>query len=587
MRWGTRRKLRHGTPVSWLSGAAGGGKTVIQREIVDQCKAKGIFGGAFFFSTRSTVTKLDSLVATLACQLANRSKKLRTYIEDALANDSALLDKSLEVQFDQLIRVPIMRYSYDSTGHKPPSTSGILWPAHIWWKCYVMRMEWFIFVIDGLDECDDPKEQLQLLRLIEWFTRDEYLPIRFSIASRPEYDIRSQFNEPSLRSLTYQVKLDDYESGDGDIRTYLLDELSRIRRTHPGKAGFPRDWPSPEDVERLVERASKQFIYPGTVIKFVNNRQNSPVALLKLVLDLPHSPESSNPLADLDELYSTILSHAEVDLPSLRTVLHLIMVHPQDYSSTTDIDTYLFFEPGNTGLLLADLHSLVHIPDSPPTTEFRDEYVHFYHKSLEDFLTTKHRSGTLYQSKDGTRSMLSNLNSAAANILRLALERAVIGEAGTGSHLVEDTSPYSENEKKWLEIALDLGMHSQKPAALAREVINLSRPTGLVSGRRIDCFYCAILRCARVDPSQLKQVLFTLRDDSARYTSLLEVDAVLGFGPGVSERLLKDLHSLVYVPVHPPPIDDVDRFVRLRRDDFRDFLSDPNRMSNNDPNFFE
>jgi len=596
MKWGARRRLRRGAPVSWISGAAGGGKTVIQREIVDQCKSKGIFGGAWFFSTRAAVTKLDNLVATLACQLADRSPKLRTYIEESLENDSSLLDKSLEVQFDQLIRLPIMRYSYDSTGHKPPSTSGLLWPAHSWWKCYISRIEWFMFVIDGLDECEDPKEQLQLLRVIESFTRDEYLPIRFCIASRPEYDIRCQFGRPPLTTSTYQVKLDDYVCGDGDIRTYLVDELSRIKRTHPGRAGFPRDWPSPEDVERLVDRASKQFIYAATVIKFVDNRQTPPVALLKLVLDLPRSQESSNPLADLDELYSAILFRVNVDLETLRTVLHLIMIHPQEYSSTSDIDTFLLLEPGTTGLLLADLHSLIHVPDDVQTPDTRDKCVHFYHKSLEDFLTTQHRSGELYQPREVTQSIIQrhSSGSAVASLIRLSLHNACVsgaGEAGTipdVAHL-KTLGPKAETVVPvYQEVVTDLLVHGQEsPLVLARAVVMLVPPSTDFNPPDLDNLYCAILHRARVDASELKHVLVQLRDRPAQFATLLEVDDFLGFEPGVSEHLLRDLRCLVHVPAQPPPTgDDADHFVRIRRDDFKDFLSRLYRMADNTPDFF-
>ena len=70
-------------------------------------------------------------------------------------------------------------------------------------------------------------------------------------------------------------------------------------------------WPSPSDLDHLIERAFGQFIYASTVLKFVNDPHDMPDNRLKFVLSLKSessSPESPKPFADLDRLYNQILS---------------------------------------------------------------------------------------------------------------------------------------------------------------------------------------------------------------------------------------------------------------------------------------
>ena len=72
-----------------------------------------------------------------------------------------------------------------------------------------------------------------------------------------------------------------------------------------------KPWPSYSVVDDLVDKASDQFIYPATVLKFVGDPKYRPSDRLDIITSMPViSPLdlASKPLAALDQLYSQILS---------------------------------------------------------------------------------------------------------------------------------------------------------------------------------------------------------------------------------------------------------------------------------------
>jgi hypothetical protein len=60
-----------------------------------------------------------------------------------------------------------------------------------------------------------------------------------------------------------------------------------------------------------------------------------------------------------------------------------------------------FFGSTLTDLVLPRLYALLHVP-SNGTGTWNTEYIHFYHKSMEDYLKTPHRSGDLFQTEADT-----------------------------------------------------------------------------------------------------------------------------------------------------------------------------------------
>ncbi|KIM44301.1 hypothetical protein M413DRAFT_38244, partial [Hebeloma cylindrosporum] len=230
--------------VLWVNGRAGVGKTALMQKIAER---GGIyFGGCFFFRRGVPgCNQKGGLFSTLAYQLAMNIPGMLEHVERAVSKDSSLPKKAADIQLQQLIVEPI--------------------------KLLPLLPYCPIIIIDGLDECENHESQRDILSLVSRVSRDPSVPIRFIIASRPEYQICSVFNQESLLSTTRRLVLDEEYDSASDIELYLQDELADINRCNTDvmdQVGTPGPSPLEAIISTLVNRASGQFIYAATVIKY-------------------------------------------------------------------------------------------------------------------------------------------------------------------------------------------------------------------------------------------------------------------------------------------------------------------------------
>ena len=87
-------------------------------------------------------------------------------------------------------------------------------------------------------------------------------------------------------------------------------------------------WPSPEDIQWLVEKSSGQFIFASTVTKYVNSHHHWPPDWLKIILG-QYKPcgDSDTPFAELDGLYHFILLSV-TNIEKVKDVLTILILHP-------------------------------------------------------------------------------------------------------------------------------------------------------------------------------------------------------------------------------------------------------------------
>jgi hypothetical protein len=154
-----------------------------------------------------------------------------------------------------------------------------------------------------------------------------------------------------------------------------------------------------------VDKASGQFIYAATVIRFLElGHRVPPKALLETILKM-EATGTSNPLNTLDELYSHILNSSPDPFLSVRWI-RVIEYLNQEFADISASSSYLTSSASNITLLLqtdpagneaehllGNLHSLIRIP--PSRNEATSEYA-FYHKSLLDFLQDPDRCGKMH-----------------------------------------------------------------------------------------------------------------------------------------------------------------------------------------------
>jgi len=303
--------------ILWLYGPAGAGKSAIAQTIAELLEEAGLLAAAFFFS-RNAPGRNDKtpLVATLVYQLIISIPEIRAHVLEALKQDPALFSRSIDAQIQALIVKPLNAVVNDET------------------IALTLLSRPRLIIVDGLDECRTTSAQIQILNAFSTAVKDFHIPLCFLIASRPEQDIRQVFNDQNRQgSHSFSIALDDTYRPDDDIRVFLQSTFDEIKQKHPSKAHLPTSWPSSEDIRRLVEKSSGQFIFASTVAKYVNSNRHWPPDRLKVILGKSELSQET-PFAELDSLYHLILSSV-ADIEKVKDVLMILVLQP--FPSTSGV----------------------------------------------------------------------------------------------------------------------------------------------------------------------------------------------------------------------------------------------------------
>ena len=369
--------------IMWLTGAAGAGKSSIAQSIVENClkKSNALVLASFFFNrSDSTRNHAQPLVATLTYQIYRALPAVRPQITSIIDDDPLIFTKKLEYQLRTLIMTPLQDLHRSGQLTQSPTRR--------------------LIVIDGLDECINRTSQVLILNAISDAVRTFELPIVFLIASRPEHDIRETFGSKAMIDIRTWIMLDDRYEPDEDIRIFLSDSFRRIREEHPFRRTIPSGWPGEEVIEALVTKSSGQFIYPATIIKFIDSSRHRPDHRLEIVLKL-RAAQHETPFEQLDMLYRHILSCVDPDV--IGKVLRLfgyMFTWPKIQTNETSIikvDHLMPLEEGELSIILCDLGALVQVNDVTSISSIR-----VWHASLEDFFSDPRRSKEFYIDPEDT-----------------------------------------------------------------------------------------------------------------------------------------------------------------------------------------
>ncbi|EKM76686.1 hypothetical protein AGABI1DRAFT_23558, partial [Agaricus bisporus var. burnettii JB137-S8] len=232
--------------IRWVVGFAGVGKSAIMQSVADSPNLPVTCHVCVFFSINGRDNGTKAII-TLCYQLAVKSGPYRELIEGEVARDPSLLQSSMPVQFEKFIIEPFI--------HKSQLLNS---PERI------------LIIIDGLDECKNPRTQQELLRLISDFCITyPSSPLVWLIASRPESHITSIFARADVMP-TYEkeeIQVDSDESR-ADVEKLLREKLKEIKG---GSNSFDphSNWPEEKDFLKLAEAAGGLFAYADTVTRYI------------------------------------------------------------------------------------------------------------------------------------------------------------------------------------------------------------------------------------------------------------------------------------------------------------------------------
>jgi hypothetical protein len=409
-----------------MRGPAGVGKSAIAQTCAERLKAVGLLGASFFFSINGCDDH-TRFFPSIAYQLSVDSRAYRDILDKKIQGDRSLIKKTMKAQFNGLLVEPLQEL--EEAGK---------------------RLGRRVIIVDGLDECKDKDAQCEILNLVAASLRDRTTSLYWAFFSRPEPHIHSTFAMANVSPLCRTAILPISREVDGEIELYLRNGLENIlRRRH---ISLSYTWPPEREVKMLVTAAAGLFIYPATVIRFMEQAGHSPEELLTIVLDSPglngdngHALDNSNqPLAELDAFYTLILRRIpDVTLSSAQLLLALAIMTPFESCiwGIAGLGNMLGFSEAKLRLLCSELHAVLyfqghhelpHLPDPVysksaditqmcKATDFvtmnwlrRDVsklggILTFYHKSFYDFLRDPARSKNFCVSTPRILDSLFNL----------------------------------------------------------------------------------------------------------------------------------------------------------------------------------
>jgi len=352
------------SPVYWLNGLAGTGKSTIAQTIAERLFVDGRLGASFFCSRDFEDHRdLRYILPTLAIQLAYRHPEFRSTLVPLLRSNPGIVHESLYNQMETLIVGPL-------------SSSDIS----------------TVIVIDALDECVDEDPQSAILsvmgRLVEGIPN-----VKFLITGRPEPRIQSGFRLGLLRPLTDVFVLHEVEPSvvNADIRLFLERGLHDLAK----RQGIEQEgWPTDEHIDLLCERAAGLFVYAAATLKFLDHSFTPPNEQLDIIVGAPGSTTYEGkaklrPGTTLDLLYLSCFQNAfnrtsTGDDEKVRLVIGAVILatNPLPPSAIAALVNFGKQQVMNLLRLIQSLLKLSEDPDSPVLP---------FHKSFPDFILDIHR----------------------------------------------------------------------------------------------------------------------------------------------------------------------------------------------------
>ncbi len=154
---------------------------------------------------------------------------------------------------------------------------------------------------------------------------------------------------------------------------------------------LPLPWPCEKDLDQLVDKAGKLFIWAATAIRFVGDgAERDPASQLKILIGMPVGPNRSNenPYVPLDDLYVAILLQAANCLrgPLVKGIQDVIGTIIRLRSEMPLKAIGRFLGVGSTvEASLGRIQSIIPIPSDSLRP------VQIYHPSFPDFITSRER----------------------------------------------------------------------------------------------------------------------------------------------------------------------------------------------------
>ncbi|KAF9454357.1 hypothetical protein P691DRAFT_391721 [Macrolepiota fuliginosa MF-IS2] len=369
----------------WLNGPAGVGKSAVAQTVAEYALENDILGAVYFFSRPNGRNKYTEVFITLAYQLGVRFPGYQPLVGAKLAAEPDLLTKAPRIQFRKLIVEPLLSLSHERKR---------------------------VIMLDGLDECDDEDNQLEIIELINDLLRSNTsLPIIWMVCSRPESHLKRIFarSDYAVRCWREFLPIDSEESRN-DTEIFIRGRFDEIHERYGEclEEDAEGSWPPETGIKRIVEKASGLFVLADTLLRHIDDpkTRNPDRRLSEVLAFLEHSHVigSQSPMHDLDLFYTLILSDIPVeDWLIIRQILvaSTFRAHREkdfvsnrgDPLAVQPMCNLLGISRAKFYIAMRRLHSVVYIPEPSDAAETP---LHFFHATFLDYLTDPNRAGRFF-----------------------------------------------------------------------------------------------------------------------------------------------------------------------------------------------
>jgi hypothetical protein len=373
----------------WLEGPAGTGKTAVAQTFAEWCFEQGCLGAAFFFSRPNGRNKFETVIPTIAYQLAKQLPAYERHLVRIIVHDPTILETTPRTQFKKLIIEPFTLSHYRS---RPFTNKNLL------------------VLLDGVDECHGVDGQRGLIEMVREILRLAIdLPLLWLVVSRPEPHFQYIFAQSDFPILCHHRKLLIDAQTREDVEKFLRDKFNDMQHKLCGSAD--ESWPSPHQFMKLVRYADGSFLLATAMSNYIGHPDFSPNERLVdflAFMDGAKRVTSINPLETLDLVYTRILLDVPTALmPTTRRILcHLL------YKSNPVLHSLTTQELANVSCLnrpdfYAAVRPLYSVLDLPAPADAAEYCVRMYHASFKDFLASPARSGRFFISEQEVQTEFS------------------------------------------------------------------------------------------------------------------------------------------------------------------------------------
>ena len=347
-----------------LTGAAGTGKSAIAHTIAYRFAALGRLGASFGFNRNEKKRTPETLVPTLAQDLADFDANIYSGLSTVIEKNKALRTTTrIETQFLNFIIKPMRDLS-------------ILGPI--------------VIVIDALDECADASDssRRELLWMLARHLGDFPPSVRVLITSRPDHDIISQLRGDNIHTMSMHNI--DPDTTTDDIRSYVRDKLL-------DNPPVPLEDVDKACCEKLATSSQGLFQWAFVACDTIIAAELAGPGITprERYEQLVESSSGRRQADVLDSLYSQVLSHLfPKEGPSLvryRAIMELVLASFEPLPlEALDAVIHYTSDAFNAGTILRYLGALL---SGVMTTDIP---IRPLHTSFRDYLTDERRSGMFF-----------------------------------------------------------------------------------------------------------------------------------------------------------------------------------------------